>query len=100
MEVGPDGKGILTVFRVKINVNLRTETIEQLREKKKTMHVSSFRVLRDETQRQLQGIGLQRVSEQPQCADDMREVAAAAVRQVSHVVATKVQFNSDETPNP
>jgi hypothetical protein len=94
VEIGPDGKGILSVFRVKINVNLRTETIEQLREKKKTLHLSSFRVLRDETERQLKDIAATH-----SMADGVVVVADAALRQLNDVMAQHERLDIEHYVN-
>jgi hypothetical protein len=44
-----DGGGALTVIPVRVNINLRTETTEQRRRKKRIMHVAAFKSLMDET---------------------------------------------------
>jgi hypothetical protein len=48
MEVGPGG-GVLKVFSVSISINLKTETVEELTGKKKSMHVTAFKSIIDET---------------------------------------------------
>jgi hypothetical protein len=48
VEKGPGG-GVLKVFSVRININLKTETSDQLRSKKKSMHLTAFKALIDET---------------------------------------------------
>ena len=48
VEVGPGG-GVLKVISVRININIKTETVEQLTGKKKSMHLSAFKSLIDET---------------------------------------------------
>ncbi len=50
LEVGPGG-GVLKVISVRININIKTETVDQLRQKKKSMHVSAFKSVIDETKR-------------------------------------------------
>jgi ankyrin repeat protein len=44
-----DGGGILSVIPVSVNINLKTETIDELREKKKRLHLSAFKALISET---------------------------------------------------
>jgi hypothetical protein len=53
VEVGPGG-GILKVISVRININLKTETVEQLRGKKKSMHVTAFKSVIDDTKQWMQ----------------------------------------------
>jgi hypothetical protein len=48
MEVGPGG-GVLKVFSISISINLKTETVEELTGKKKSMHLTAFRSVIDET---------------------------------------------------
>ncbi len=48
MEVGPGG-GVLKVFSVSISINLKTETVEELMGKKKSMHVTAFKSVIEET---------------------------------------------------
>jgi hypothetical protein len=48
VEVGPGG-GVLKVIPVGVNINLKTETVEQLTGKKKSMHLSAFKSVIDET---------------------------------------------------
>jgi hypothetical protein len=53
VEIGPGG-GVLKVISVRININLKTETSEQLKGKKKSMHTTAFKSLIDETNQWLQ----------------------------------------------
>jgi hypothetical protein len=48
VEIGPGG-GVLKVISVRININLKTETSEQLKGKKRSMHMTAFKSLIDET---------------------------------------------------
>ena len=48
VEIGPGG-GVLKVISVRININLKTETSEKLKGKKKSMHTTAFKSLIDET---------------------------------------------------
>jgi hypothetical protein len=48
VEIGPGG-GVLKVISVRININLKTETSEQLKGKKRSMHGTAFKSLIDET---------------------------------------------------
>jgi ankyrin repeat protein len=43
-----DGGGALTVVSVRVNVNLKTETVEELKEKKKRLHLASGNAMVDE----------------------------------------------------
>ena len=52
VEVGPGG-GVLKVISVRVNINLKTETLEQLLGKKKSMHIAAFKSLIDETKQWL-----------------------------------------------
>jgi hypothetical protein len=53
--IGPGG-GVLTVISVRVNINLKTETVEQLKGKKKSMHIAAFEELIHETRGQLLAI--------------------------------------------
>ncbi len=63
-----DGGGVLTVISVNVNFNLKTETLEQLKGKKKSMHLTAYKSLINETQQWLQayaeedGRGLRRAA--------------------------------------
>ncbi len=48
IEVGPGG-GVLKVISVRININIKGETVEQLTGKKRSMHITAFKCLIDET---------------------------------------------------
>ena len=43
-----DGGGVLTVVSVRVNINLKTETVEELKEKKKRLHLVSARAMVEE----------------------------------------------------
>ncbi len=49
-----DGGGVLTVVPVRVNINLKTETVEELREKKKQLHLASARSIVDELKHELE----------------------------------------------
>ncbi len=49
VEVGPGG-GVLKVISVRININIKGETVEQLTGKKKSMHITAFKSAIDDTQ--------------------------------------------------
>jgi len=55
LEVGPGG-GLLKVVSVRININIKTETVEQLTGKKKSMHVAAFKSVIDDTQRWMRAL--------------------------------------------
>jgi hypothetical protein len=42
------GGGVITVVSVRVNINLKTETVEELKEKKKRLHLASARAMVDE----------------------------------------------------
>jgi ankyrin repeat protein len=67
LEIGPGG-GVLKVISVRININIKTETVEQLMGKKKSMHLSAFKSLIDETNQWMQAYA----------AEDGRALARAA----------------------
>jgi hypothetical protein len=48
-----DGGGVLTVISARVNINLKTETLEQLLGKKKSMHIAAFKSVIDETKQWL-----------------------------------------------
>jgi hypothetical protein len=49
-----EGGGVLTVISIRININLQTLTVEQLRGKKKSMHLTAFKSIIDETEQWMQ----------------------------------------------
>jgi ankyrin repeat protein len=49
-----DGGGVLTVVPVRVNINLKTETVEELMEKKKRLHLVSARAIVEELRYELQ----------------------------------------------
>ncbi len=49
-----EGGGVLTVISVRVNINLKTETVEQMRRKKRSIHLTAFRSLIDETEQWMQ----------------------------------------------
>ena len=53
VEIGPGG-GVLKVISARININLKTETVGQLLGKKKSMHVTAFKSVIDETKQWMQ----------------------------------------------
>jgi hypothetical protein len=55
VEVGPGG-GVLKVISVGVNINLKTETVEQLTSKKRSMHVVAFKAVIDETKQWMCGV--------------------------------------------
>ena len=52
-----DGGGVLTVISARVNINLKTETLEQLLGKKKNMHIAAFKSVIDETKQWLHAHG-------------------------------------------
>jgi len=54
-----DGGGVLTVISVNVNINLKTETLEQLTGKKKSMHLSAFKSVINDTKQWMQSHALE-----------------------------------------
>jgi hypothetical protein len=54
-----EGGGVLTVISVSVNINLQTLTVEQLRGKKKSMHITAFKSIIDETQQWMQAYAVE-----------------------------------------
>jgi hypothetical protein len=52
-EVDGNG-GVLTIVPVRVNINLKTETVEELKERKKRMHLVSARAMVEEVRYELQ----------------------------------------------
>ena len=52
-EVDGSG-GVLTIVPVRVNINLKTETVEELKDKKKRMHLVSARAMVEEVRYELQ----------------------------------------------
>jgi hypothetical protein len=48
-----DGGGIVTIVPVRVNINLKTETVEELKEKKKWLHLASARAIVEEVRHEL-----------------------------------------------
>lgn len=48
-----DGGGVLTAVPVRVNVNLKSETVEELKEKKKQLHLSSAHAIVEEVRHEL-----------------------------------------------
>ena len=48
-----NGGGVLTVVSVRLNINLKTETVEELKEKKKRLHLVSARAMVEEVRYEL-----------------------------------------------
>jgi ankyrin repeat protein len=49
-----DGGGVLTVVPVRVNINLKSETVEELKEKKKRLHLASARAIVGEVKHELE----------------------------------------------
>jgi hypothetical protein len=70
VEVGPGG-GVLKVVPVSVNINLKTETVEQLTGKKKSMHIAAFKSVIDETMQWLRAYAEEDGRAQARAATDM-----------------------------
>jgi hypothetical protein len=69
VEVGPGG-GVLKVISVGVNINLKTETVEQLTSKKRSMHVAAFKAVIDETKQWMQAYAEENGRAQARAATD------------------------------
>ena len=69
VEVGPGG-GVLKVISVGVNINLKTETVEQLTSKKRSMHVVAFKAIIDETKQWMQAYAEENGRAQARAATD------------------------------
>jgi hypothetical protein len=69
VEVGPGG-GVLKVICVGVNINLKTETVEQLTSKKRSMHVVAFKAVIDETKQWMQAYAEENGRAQARAATD------------------------------
>jgi hypothetical protein len=49
-----EGGGVLTVISVRVSINLKTETVEQMRRKKRSIHLAALKSLIDETEHWMQ----------------------------------------------
>jgi hypothetical protein len=77
VEIGPGG-GVLKVISVRININLKTETSEQLKGKKKSMHSTAFKSVIEETKQWMHayaedgGRALARAATDNDCKDNIK----------------------------
>jgi ankyrin repeat protein len=62
-----DGGGVLTVVPVRVNINLKTETVEELKDKKKRLHLASARAILHELRCELE-----EWSAQPEAAERLQ----------------------------
>ena len=69
VEVGPGG-GVLKVISVGVNINLKTETVEQLTGKKRSMHIVAFKAVIDETKQWMQAYAEENGRAQARAATD------------------------------
>jgi hypothetical protein len=69
VEVGPGG-GVLKVISVGVNINLKTETVEQLTGKKRSMHLVAFKAVIDETKQWMQAYAEENGRAQARAATD------------------------------
>jgi hypothetical protein len=76
VEVGPGG-GVLKVISVGVNINLKTETVEQLTSKKRSMHIVAFKAVIDETKQWMQAHAEENGRAQARAATDKEYVKNA-----------------------
>jgi hypothetical protein len=67
-----EGGGVLTVISVRVNINLQTLTVEQLRGKKKSMHITAFKSIIDETKQWMQAYAEEGGRAQARAATDQK----------------------------
>jgi ankyrin repeat protein len=67
-----DGGGVLTVISVSVHINLKTETVEQLRDKKKNMHISAFKSVISETKQWMLAFAEEEGRAQARASTDMQ----------------------------
>jgi hypothetical protein len=89
VEVGPGG-GVLKIISVSVNINLKTETVEQLTGKKKSMHISAFKSVIDETKQWMQAYAEEDGRLQARAATDK------AYRANGCVVTTLISYTIDQ----
>ena len=53
VTVESTGNGLVTIIPVRVNMNLQTMTVEEIRERKKNMHLSCFRFMLEDLKREL-----------------------------------------------
>jgi hypothetical protein len=99
------GGGVLTVVPVHVNINLKTETVDELKEKKKRLHIASARAVRDELRYELEQWAQSREASERLLQDPTREqggtftsatLAAAIVEQCGDVVNRHNSLSAEE----
>ncbi len=81
-----EGGGVLTVISVRVNINLKTETVEQMRRKKRSIHLTAFRSLIDETEQWMQ-----------MYVEKHRDLVQASAARDNHAPADLVRVFKNET---
>jgi hypothetical protein len=84
VEVGPGG-GVLKVICVGVNINLKTETVEQLTSKKKSMHIVAFKAVIDETKRWLHAYAEDGGRAKARAAKDQKYGGTIIYGQILHI---------------
>jgi hypothetical protein len=90
VEVGPGG-GVLKVISVGVNINLKTETVEQLTSKKRSMHVVAFKAVIDETKQWMQAYAEENGRAQARAATDKEYVTGSFGRDISWFISTSLE---------
>ena len=90
VEVGPGG-GVLKVISVGVNINLKTETVEQLTSKKRSMHVVAFKAVIDETKQWMQAYAEENGRAQARAATDKEYVTGSFGRDISWFISKSLE---------
>ncbi len=107
VEVGPGG-GVLKVIPVGVNINIKTETVEQLTGKKKSMHISAFKSVIDETKQWMRAYAEEggrvqaraATDEQYQYGDcDIPRFISTAIRQMQEIMDADAELPDGDYVN-
>jgi hypothetical protein len=103
-----DGGGVLTVISVNVNINLKTETLEQLKGKKKSMHLTAYKSLINETEQWLHayaeedGRGLRRAAtdkEYGKYGRDTSGLISSSMKQMQTIKDAHAKLPDDDFVN-
>ena len=90
VEVGPGG-GVLKVISVGVNINLKTETVEQLTSKKRSMHIVAFKAVIDETKQWMQAYAEENGRAQARAATDKEYGQVAGGWDISSLISETLE---------
>jgi ankyrin repeat protein len=101
-----DGGGILTVISARVNINLKTETVEQLLGKKKSMHIAAFKSVIDETKQWLHTFAedggraqARAATEKEYTYDDLSWFISETLKQMQRMKDTDAKLPDDDYVN-